>query len=62
MINFQWVKSSYSGGDGGQCLEWAPAHTAAHHTVPVRDSKTPHAPILLLAPKAWTDFVTALTH
>ncbi|WP_411978284.1 DUF397 domain-containing protein [Streptomyces scopuliridis] len=25
-----WVKSSYSNQDGGDCLEWAPSHAQAH--------------------------------
>ncbi|EPD90738.1 hypothetical protein HMPREF1486_05618, partial [Streptomyces sp. HPH0547] len=24
-----WVKSTYSGGEGGQCIEWAPDHACA---------------------------------
>ncbi|RDG36410.1 DUF397 domain-containing protein [Streptomyces corynorhini] len=52
-----WVKSSYSNQDGGNCVEWSPAHAAAHGTVPVRDSKRPHGPVLLLAPAAWTGLV-----
>jgi hypothetical protein len=54
-----WVKSSYSGGEGGNCLEWAPA-LAPHGTVPVRDSKDPHGPTLTFTPAAWTAFVTAV--
>ncbi|WP_172384893.1 DUF397 domain-containing protein [Streptomyces sp. MNP-20] len=52
-----WVKSSYSSGDGGQCVEWAPAYAAAHGVVPVRDSKTPGGPILAVSPGAWSAFV-----
>ncbi len=39
----EWVKSSYSGGDGGQCVEWAPAHAAATGEFLVRDSKVQEA-------------------
>ncbi|MFI6444627.1 Scr1 family TA system antitoxin-like transcriptional regulator [Kitasatospora sp. NPDC050543] len=53
-----WVKSSYSGGNGGACVEWAPA-IAARGIVPVRDSKDPQGPTLLFPRAAWTDFVTA---
>ena len=55
----QWVKSSYSTGNGGACIEWAPAHAAAAGTVPVRDSKTPHAPALIFRSAAWSAFVAA---
>ncbi|BBA99800.1 hypothetical protein RVR_6579 [Actinacidiphila reveromycinica] len=54
-----WVKSSYSGGEGGNCLEWAPT-LASRGTVPVRDSKDPHGPALTFTPSAWTAFVTAV--
>jgi hypothetical protein len=53
-----WFKSSYSNGDGGDCVEVAGNIPGL---VPVRDSKTaPHGPTLLLTHSAWTPFVTAL--
>ncbi|WP_328915821.1 MULTISPECIES: DUF397 domain-containing protein [unclassified Streptomyces] len=55
-----WVKSTYSGGEGGNCVEWAPTHAATHGLVPVRDSKTPDGPALTFTPTAWATFVTAL--
>ncbi|UNO40304.1 DUF397 domain-containing protein [Streptomyces sp. MST-110588] len=48
-----WRKSSYSGASGGNCLEFA----AGHENVPVRDSKDPRGPVLLLSTSAWTEFV-----
>ncbi|MEW1774175.1 DUF397 domain-containing protein [Streptomyces sp. NPDC086777] len=50
-----WIKSSYSGGGGDNCLEV----TAAHPTlIPVRDSKTaPHGPALTFLPETWSAFV-----
>ncbi|MEU3278188.1 DUF397 domain-containing protein [Streptomyces antibioticus] len=51
-----WVKSSYSGGEGGQCLEWLPAR-AVSGEVPVRDSKAPERGALSLSPSAWSSFV-----
>jgi hypothetical protein len=45
----EWFKSSYSGSDGGQCLEVATCPTAVH----VRDSKDPAAGTLTLTPAAW---------
>ncbi|MEO3974111.1 DUF397 domain-containing protein [Streptomyces sp. CAU 1734] len=52
-----WVKSTYSGNGGSSCLEWAPAHAQAHHVVPVRDSKQPEAPALMLSPGSWAGLV-----
>ena len=49
-----WHKSSYSGGDGGDCLEVADGHPAI---VPVRDSKNPRGPKLAFRPEAWAAFV-----
>lgn len=52
-----WLKSSYSNGDGGNCVE------IAHNLpglIPVRDSKAPHGPALILTAPAWTPFITAL--
>lgn len=53
----QWRKSSYSNADGGECLEVADGYTGI---VPVRDSKDPHGPALLIPAAAWTEFVDAL--
>ncbi|MFE3634386.1 DUF397 domain-containing protein [Streptomyces sp. NPDC059168] len=53
----RWVKSSYSNGDGGNCLEVA---RDIPGLVPVRDSKLPHGPALLLGAAAWAPFVDAL--
>ncbi|MDF3148287.1 MULTISPECIES: DUF397 domain-containing protein [unclassified Streptomyces] len=52
-----WRKSSYSNPDGGQCLEVADVHAPV---VPVRDSKNPHGPALILRAAAWASFVTAV--
>ncbi|GAA2673518.1 DUF397 domain-containing protein [Streptomyces aculeolatus] len=48
-----WVKSSYSGVQGGDCIEIAPTP----HTIHVRDSKDPEGPILRFTPDAWAAFV-----
>ncbi|MGW2131999.1 DUF397 domain-containing protein [Streptomyces coelicoflavus] len=50
----QWRKSSYSGDQGGECLEVA---ETPHATVAVRDSKTPAGPTLTLAPAVFATFV-----
>ncbi|WP_274559943.1 DUF397 domain-containing protein [Streptomyces spiramyceticus] len=52
-----WHKSSYSGGDGGDCLEVAAGHP---EIVPVRDSKNPGGPKLVFRADAWAAFVTGL--
>lgn len=49
-----WHKSSYSGGQGGDCLEVTPDIPAV---VPVRDSKNPHGPKLAFRAEAWAAFV-----
>ncbi|MER6911273.1 DUF397 domain-containing protein [Streptomyces sp. NPDC000594] len=55
--SFIWIKSSHSSGDGGQCIEWAPAHATTTGTIPVRDSKHPHGPVLMVSPTAWTGLI-----
>ncbi|MFF0445576.1 DUF397 domain-containing protein [Streptomyces sp. NPDC004609] len=55
-----WVKSSYSGSSGGQCVEWAPAHASARDLVPIRDSKAPHGPAVVVGTAAWGSFVEAV--
>ncbi|MFD9792366.1 DUF397 domain-containing protein [Streptomyces sp. NPDC059070] len=57
---YDWVKSSYSGPDGGQCLEWAPEYAADHDGVPVRDSKRPNGPQIAPSTAAWQTFVDSL--
>jgi hypothetical protein len=54
-----WRKSTYSGGDGADCLEVSPDFPAL---VPVRDSKNPHGPKLAFRAEAWTAFVANLKH
>ncbi|MES5819377.1 DUF397 domain-containing protein [Streptomyces sp. RG80] len=49
----QWFKSSYSGSEGGDCVEVATQPSA----VLVRDSKNPSGPRLTVAPDAWAAFV-----
>ncbi|MET7933764.1 DUF397 domain-containing protein [Streptomyces sp. NPDC005322] len=51
-----WYKSSYSGGDQGECLEVARGHSA----IPVRDSKNPYGPALVFEPSAWSAFVSTV--
>jgi len=48
-----WFKSSYSGNEGGECLEVA----ATPGTVHVRDSKTPARAQLAFRSSKWAAFV-----
>lgn len=52
-----WRKSSYSNGNGGDCVEVADGFTGV---VPVRDSKDPHGPALAFSADAWASFVGAV--
>lgn len=58
LTDVTWRKSSYSNPDGGQCLEVADDIPAP--LVPVRDSKNPHGPALILPALAWAAFVGAM--
>ncbi|MFD3625907.1 DUF397 domain-containing protein [Streptomyces sp. NPDC058698] len=51
-----WFKSSYSGGEGGECVEVA----ADRAVIRVRDSKERGGPRLAFARDAWAGFVTDL--
>lgn len=52
-----WIKSSYSGGQGGDCVEVAafPADQVA-----VRDSKDQAGPRLEFTREAWSVFMAAI--
>ncbi|MFB8417581.1 DUF397 domain-containing protein [Streptomyces albidoflavus] len=56
----EWTKSSYSSADGGNCVEWAKAYALAHGAVPVRDSKDPSVPGLMVGGLAWSVFLGSL--
>jgi len=49
-----WRKSSYSGNNGGACVEVA---RNLPRVVAVRDSKDPGGPSLTLAPATWHEFI-----
>ncbi|MFD7435310.1 DUF397 domain-containing protein [Streptomyces sp. NPDC059861] len=51
----QWRKSSYSGDQGGDCVECA---QLGETTVAVRDSKNPTGPVLTFDPATFTAFVS----
>ncbi|MBC2905902.1 DUF397 domain-containing protein [Streptomyces cupreus] len=54
----QWFKSTYSGSEGGECLEVA----VCPHTIHIRDSKNPEetGPTLRLTPTTWAAFTASL--
>lgn len=52
-----WRKSSYSNADGGNCVEVADGFPGV---LPVRDSKCPEGPALVVPAPAWADFVGAV--
>ena len=49
-----WFKSSYSNGQGGNCVEHARLPDGSRA---VRDSKQPHAHTLIFTPTEWAVFV-----
>jgi hypothetical protein len=54
-----WRKSTYSGGNGGEsCVE---VLDDVPGVVPVRDSKTPSGPVLVIGAAAWTAFVGSVS-
>ncbi|WP_030614344.1 DUF397 domain-containing protein [Streptomyces achromogenes] len=71
-----WFKSSYSGSEGGDCVElaykWRKSsyssdeggncvEVAAHPTtIHIRDSKTPTGPTLNLSPTTWNTFLKGI--
>jgi hypothetical protein len=55
MDRLKWVKSSYSTGSGGNCVE-----VAAAHTVSVRDSKNPSGPKLGFSRERWQAFTRSI--
>lgn len=52
-----WFKSSYSAGDGGDCVEVAEVRDA----VLVRDSKRPETPVVAVSGDGWNAFVEMVT-
>ncbi|MEU4798719.1 DUF397 domain-containing protein [Streptomyces sp. NPDC023327] len=71
-----WCKSSYSGGQGGDCLEVATWRKSSHSAgdggnclevgdghpgiVPVRDSKNPAGPHLTFRTATWSAFIAGV--
>lgn len=53
----RWRSSSYSNSNGGECVEVSDDFPGI---VPVRDSKNPGGPALVVPAAAWSDFVSFL--
>jgi hypothetical protein len=51
-----WFKSSYSSGEGGDCVEIA----AGPRTIHIRDSKNPDSPHVTVTPATWIAFLNLL--
>ncbi|MFD8527582.1 DUF397 domain-containing protein [Streptosporangium canum] len=65
----EWRKSSFSGNNGGDCVEVAelkdvtggPGHKVEHtELIAVRDSKDPDGPKLFFTPAEWDAFVNGV--
>ncbi|MFC5720014.1 DUF397 domain-containing protein [Streptomyces gamaensis] len=56
-VGARWAKSSHCGGNGGECVEIAHGIPGL---IPIRDSKTPHHPILAFPATSWSGFLSAL--
>ena len=54
LTNVDWRKSTFSGGNGGNCVEVA---RNLPGIVAVRDSKDREGPALLFAPDEWCAFL-----
>jgi hypothetical protein len=54
-----WRKSSYSGGNGGGCVEVA---RNLPGVIGVRDSKNPGGPELAFPPTAWCEFIEGINN
>ncbi|MFE3170054.1 DUF397 domain-containing protein [Amycolatopsis sp. NPDC059090] len=53
----EWRRSSFSGPDGGTCVE---VNFSAAGTVGVRDSKLANSPVLMFSPQGWRALTDAV--
>ena len=53
-MDVTWRKSSYSGGNGGNCIEVGAQADACR--VVVRDTKDRQGPVLTFRPETWRQF------
>ena len=54
-----WLKSSFSGGKGGACVEIAfvpGSKEGSDQIIAMRDSKDPDGPVLVFTPAEWEAF------
>ena len=56
IISATWRKSTYSGSNGGDCIEVA---TLAD-SIAVRDSKDRTGPVLTFSPAGWEGFISGI--
>ncbi|MDX3572808.1 DUF397 domain-containing protein [Streptomyces sp. ID05-47C] len=56
-LSVGWHKSTYSGNEGGGCVEVLDGYQAG---VPVRDSKASNGPALVFSAVGWAAFVVAV--
>jgi hypothetical protein len=57
LANVIWRKSSYSGSNGGDCVQVA---MLPDSRLAVRDSKDPDGPVLTFTPAEWRTFTSAV--
>ncbi|MEU9887473.1 DUF397 domain-containing protein [Sphaerisporangium sp. NPDC051011] len=57
LTKVKWIKSSYSTGNGGECVELAVLHDDG---MAIRDSKRPHGAVLRVPATEWVAFRTSL--
>jgi hypothetical protein len=58
-----WRKSSFSGGNGGTCVEIAVipgSKEGSDHVIALRDSKKPEGPVLIFTPDEWAAFTAGV--
>jgi hypothetical protein len=56
LTNAVWRKSTYSGSNGGDCVEAA----LLPGVIAVRDSKDQQGPVLTFPAEAWSAFTTSI--
>ncbi len=57
LTSAEWRKSSYSGTNGGNCVQVA---RNLPGVVAMRDSKDPHGPALIFTPDEWRAFTAGV--
>ncbi|SED96062.1 protein of unknown function [Streptomyces sp. 3213] len=57
LANTQWRKSSYSGTNGGECVEVA--DRTPH--IAIRDSKNPGGAVVTISRRRFEDFINSLS-